>query len=179
MPRNQKTPAFFLKAELNLLIFSVLIGLMGILLFFRLKTSAVEADFEVLPSQVSEVSQLPIVQSNSLSSVYNPFSSEKSLITLEKIPVVVTGYSSTPEETDNDPHTTAAGSQVRDGIVANNILPFGTKIRLPEIYGGKVFVVEDRMNSKKGDYQIDIWFSSSEEAKNFGAKNTYIEILGS
>jgi 3D (Asp-Asp-Asp) domain-containing protein len=179
MPRSQTIPNFFLKIGANILIFSVLISLMGILLFFRLKTSAVKADFEVLDSQNLEISQLPIVQKNSFSSVNNPFPTEQSLITLEKIPVVVTGYSSTVKETDSTPYITAAGSQVKDGIVANNLLPFGTKIRLPEIYGDKVFVVEDRMNARKDDYHVDVWFSSHEEAENFGAKTTYIEILGS
>jgi len=178
MPKKLKKSNFFLKLRLNLLIPLFLVGLTGILLFFELKTSAVEAVFEIIPVQNSDVPQLPIVQGNSFSSVYNPFSTEQSLSTLKKIPVVVTGYSSTPEETDSSPYITATGSQVKDGIVANNLLPFGTKIRLPEIYGDKVFVVEDRMNARKGDYHIDIWFSSHKEAENFGAKITYIEVLG-
>jgi len=95
------------------------------------------------------------------------------------IPVIVTAYSSTPGETDDSPFVTAAGTSVRNGVVANNYLAFGTKIKIPEIYGDKVFVVEDRMNWKKGNYQIDIWFPSYEEAKNFGAKRTYIEVLES
>ncbi len=95
----------------------------------------------------------------------------------KKIKVVVTAYSSTYFETDGNPFITAAGTQVRDGIIANNKYPFGTKIRFPEIYGEKIFVVEDRMNWKKGPYHFDIWFSSYWEALNFGAKNTYVEIL--
>ena len=96
---------------------------------------------------------------------------------VRKLPVIVTGYSSTIDQTDSDPFITAAGTIVRDGIVANNKYPFGTKIRFPEIYGDKVFVVEDRMSWKKGNYHIDIWFASYWEAKNFGAKRTYIEVL--
>ncbi len=95
------------------------------------------------------------------------------------INVIVTAYSSTPEETDDTPFITAAGTTVRDGIVANNLFPFGTKIRMPELYGDKVFTVEDHMNSKKGDYHFDIWFPSHREAEIFGAKLTYIEVLGS
>jgi len=96
-----------------------------------------------------------------------------------RIKVVVTAYSSTPFETDNDPFVTAAGTPVREGIIANNFLPFGTKVRLPELYGDKIFIVEDRMNPKKGYYHFDIWFPSYWEAKSFGAKNTYVEILES
>ena|SRR3989338_3794299 len=94
------------------------------------------------------------------------------------VKVMVTAYSSSVFETDSTPHITAAGTHVRDGIIANNLLPFGTKIRLPELYGDKVFVVEDRMNQKKGLYHFDIWFSSYGEALNFGAKTTYLEVLG-
>jgi len=94
-----------------------------------------------------------------------------------KIGVVVTAYSSTPWETDVDPYITAAGTWVRDGIIANNYLPLGTKVRIPELYGEKVFVVEDRMSWKKGNYHIDIWFPSYWEALSFGAKRTYIEVL--
>lgn len=94
-----------------------------------------------------------------------------------KVMVIVTAYSSTVFETDDTPEITASGTQTRDGIVANNLLPFGTKIRMPELYGDKVFVVEDRMNKRKGSYHFDVWFPSHQEAKQFGAKNTYLEIL--
>ncbi|HOC53663.1 MAG TPA: hypothetical protein PK476_03010 [Candidatus Pacearchaeota archaeon] len=95
------------------------------------------------------------------------------------IKVVITAYSSCPLETDDTPFLTANGSQVQEGIVANNLLPFGTKIRIPELYGNKVFVVQDRMSYKKGYYHVDIWFPSKEQAINFGAIQTYIEVLKS
>ena len=95
----------------------------------------------------------------------------------KKIKVIVTAYSSSSWETDDNPYITASGSYVKEGIVANNILPFGTKIRLPEVFGDKIFIVEDRMHWRKDNYHIDIWSSSYEEAKNFGAKITEMEIL--
>jgi len=95
----------------------------------------------------------------------------------QKIKVVVTAYSSTPWETWGDPFITAAGTRVREGIVANNLLAFGTKVRIPEIFGNKVFVVEDRMSWKKGNYHVDIWFPFYWQAISFGAKITYLEIL--
>lgn len=94
----------------------------------------------------------------------------------KKILVVITAYSSTVDQTDDTPFITANGTYVRDGIVANNMLPFGTKIKIPELYGNKEFVVADRMNALKSDYHIDIWFPSYLEAKNFGVKKTYIEV---
>jgi 3D (Asp-Asp-Asp) domain-containing protein len=95
------------------------------------------------------------------------------------IKVVVTAYSSTPSQTDDSPFITASNKHVRDGIVANNMLPFGTKIRIPELYGDKIFVVEDRMNKRMGNHRFDIWFSSYKEAKTFGVKTVEIEILES
>lgn len=120
---------------------------------------------------------LAIVQENSLLPNLNPLNPEPQ--TVRKIKVVITAYSSTISQTDNTPFITAAGTTVREGIVANNLLSFGTKIKIPELYGDKIFVVEDRMNSKKGYYHVDIWFPSYQEAKNFGAKRTHIEVLES
>ena len=91
---------------------------------------------------------------------------------------IITAYSSTPEQTDDTPFTTASNKNVRDGIVANNLLPFGTQIRIPELYGEKVFVVEDRMHRRKSNYHFDIWFSDYNQALAFGAARTYIEVLG-
>lgn len=120
-------------------------------------------------------SSLLIVQENSLL----PSSPLPTPKVVKTINVIITAYSSTPEETDSTPFITAAGTTVKDGIIANNLLPFGTKIRIPELYGDKVFTVEDRMSSKKGYYHFDIWFPSKQEAKEFGAKLTHIEVLES
>ena len=136
-----------------------------------------------LKTQVSEgpgfdiKEKMAFMQGNTLLPVSNPSGPEAKVAS--KVPVIVTAYSSSVWETDNDPFITAAGTWVRDGIIANNLLPFGTKVRLPELYGEKIFVVEDRMSWKKGNYHFDIWFPSYSEAKNFGAQRTYIEILES
>jgi len=95
------------------------------------------------------------------------------------IKMMITAYSSTLDQTDDTPFITASGSHVADGIIANNMLPFGTKVRIPDLYGDKVFVVEDRMHKRKGNYHADIWFETYKEAKNFGAKITEIEVLES
>jgi len=91
--------------------------------------------------------------------------------------VTVTAYASVPEETDSSPFTTADGSQVRDGIVAANFLKFGTRVRLPELFGDKVFEVHDRMNARYQD-RVDIWMASAKEDRDFGIqRNVKIEIL--
>lgn len=89
---------------------------------------------------------------------------------------IVTAYSSSVDETDDTPFITASGEYVGDGIVAANFLPFGTKIRIPEIFGDKIFVVKDRMASRHTE-RVDIWFETKELAKEFGMKNLTIEIL--
>jgi 3D (Asp-Asp-Asp) domain-containing protein len=90
--------------------------------------------------------------------------------------VWVTAYSSTPEETDDTPFTTAMNSEVRDGIVAANFLPFGTKLQIPEHFGDKVFTVEDRMHARKTNF-VDIWMPTKQDAKRFGISYTSIVIL--
>lgn len=92
--------------------------------------------------------------------------------------IVITAYSSTPDQTDGNPFITANGTHVRDGIIAANFLPFGTKVRFPTLYGDKIFVVEDRMNSRYS-YHADIWMQTRQEAKNFGAQIAPIEIVNS
>ena len=95
----------------------------------------------------------------------------------QKMDVLITAYSSTVSQTDSTPFITASNKYVEDGIVANNLLPFGTKIRFPELYGDKVFVVEDRMHRRKDDNRFDIWFNSYDDAVQFGVQATYVEIL--
>ncbi|MDP3696818.1 MAG: hypothetical protein Q8R55_02175, partial [Candidatus Taylorbacteria bacterium] len=96
--------------------------------------------------------------------------------------VRATGYSSTPDQTDSTPFITASGTRVRDGIIAANVyqngrrLPFGTLVRIPEVYGDKIFVVEDRMNIRYKN-NIDIWFPERSLAKTFGSKKVTIEIV--
>lgn len=99
---------------------------------------------------------------------------------VKTITMVVTAYSSTADQTDDTPFITASGKRVADGIIANNLLPFGTKVRIPSLYGNKIFTVQDRMHPRKGKVHADIWFSEYKEAKEFGAKyNIKIEVLES
>jgi len=146
-------------------------------LFLQIQT--IEAESNQAPVLISDenVDSFVLVQKNTLRPVCSPPQKEVLNNTkARKIQVMVTAYSSTPWQTDSTPFITAAGTSVRDGIVATNILPFGTKIKIPRIYGDKIFVVEDRMHPRK-HYYIDIWFPSYWQAKNFGVKETYIEIL--
>jgi 3D (Asp-Asp-Asp) domain-containing protein len=89
----------------------------------------------------------------------------------------MTAYSSTRDQTDGDPFTTASGAKVKDGIIAMNGVPFGTKIRIPEKYGDKVFVVQDRMAARHGSYRADIWMKTRTEAKQWGVRRVKVEFV--
>ena len=86
----------------------------------------------------------------------------------------VSAYNSVLGQTDDSPLITANNTQVRWGIVATNILPFNTVIRMPALYGDMEFMVTDRMNSRYGVDQknrngfLDVWMEEVPEAWAFG-----------
>jgi 3D (Asp-Asp-Asp) domain-containing protein len=168
MNTNSRIPILFI-------ILGVFLIAVPIFELFLQKTEAdlLSDDFSTALNQEG----LIFLEKNTLIPTSNPINPEPKVV--RKLPVVVTAYSSTPWETDGNPYITAAGTWVREGVVANNMLPFGTKIKIPAIFGDKIFIVEDRMSWKKSNYHIDVWLPSYWQAKNFGAKRTYIEILES
>lgn len=100
----------------------------------------------------------------------------KAQISTNTTRIPITAYSSTPDQTYGDPFITASGTRVRDGVVAANFLPIGTKVRMPNLFGDKVFVVEDRMSSRYRKH-LDVWMPSRQQAKTFGVKMAYIEVV--
>ena len=92
----------------------------------------------------------------------------------------LTAYTSDVSQCDGNPCRTAVGFNLCEyGIedsVAVNFLPFGTKIRIPELFGDRIFIVRDRMNSKY-DNRIDVWFKDRDNAIKFGLKLAKVEIL--
>ncbi|MBS3902994.1 MAG: 3D domain-containing protein [Anaplasmataceae bacterium] len=103
-------------------------------------------------------------------------SQEVEYTVLETHEVWATAYTSAPEETDDTPHITAMGTATREDVMATNFLPFGTKVRLPEIFPDRVFIVEDRMHPRMVGF-IDIWMDSKEKAYSFGKRRVKIEII--
>jgi len=89
---------------------------------------------------------------------------------------IITAYSSTVWQTDSSPFITAAGTVVREGVVAANTLPFGTKIMMPDLFGDKIFTVEDRM-APKNYHKIDVWFPSTYNARWFGVKRARVLVI--
>jgi 3D (Asp-Asp-Asp) domain-containing protein len=94
-----------------------------------------------------------------------------------KVSVWATAYSSDPTQTDETPFVTASGATVHDGVAAANFLPLGTNFVIPELFGDKTFTVEDRMNKKyDGMHTIDLWFSDTQKAIDFGRRAAVIVI---
>jgi len=91
--------------------------------------------------------------------LYNPPKGE--------IEILVTGYSSTPDQTWGDPFTTASGTHVHSRTMAcPPQYPFGTKV---QIEGRGTYICEDRGGKIKGNH-FDMWFPSRHEALNWGKR---------
>ena len=94
--------------------------------------------------------------------------------------VTLTAYNSEVAQCDGDPCTTASGFNVcKHGIedtVAANFLPLGTKIKIPELFGERVFVVRDRTSKKYSD-RVDVWMIEKHDALQFGKRRAHIVVI--
>lgn len=90
--------------------------------------------------------------------------------------VPTSAYTSERSQTDSSPLTMANGSRVHDGAIAANFLKFGTRVRIPDQFGNKVFIVEDRMNTRH-NRRVDIWMAKKSDAFKWGVRTVRIEIL--
>ena len=141
------------------------------------------ANFRLSGSEEKSELKLTLIHRNFLAAYNSPESktsgnSKNLSAKIRELVVSITAYSSTPDQTDDTPFITARGTYVRDGIIAANFLPFGTKIKIPELFGDKIFIVEDRMNSRYW-HKIDIWFPERHDALEFGIKTAKIQIIES
>lgn len=96
---------------------------------------------------------------------------------LFRIQVTVTGYSSTPDQTDATPFLTASNTRTRRGVIAlsRDLLreytpgaPFAFG-DLVELEGVGIFRVEDTM-ARRFRRRADIWFSSRTAAIRWGRR---------
>lgn len=99
---------------------------------------------------------------------------------IETIKIYVTAYSSTSAQTDDTPCIAASGYDLckhnKENVVATNFLPFGTKVRFPELDPDKIYTVVDRMHERYNS-RMDIWMKSTSEAIKFGLKYLTVEII--
>ncbi len=136
--------------------------------------SAVILTFPI-PSEVPIVGGKQVIK-ETIANVAEAASAPKAEETVKTRKMWVTAYSSTPDQTDDTPFTTALGTDVRDGIVATNMLPFHTKVMIPRLFGNKVFTVEDRMHPRKKNF-IDVWVPTREEAMDIGINQLDVVVL--
>lgn len=101
-----------------------------------------------------------------------------------RLSITVTGYSSTPDQTDDSPFTTAMNTTVHPGVLAlsrdllREFTPgapfcFGDIV---ELEGLGVFSVEDTMNPRYTK-RADIWFQSREAATRWGNRTLHLSQL--
>jgi 3D (Asp-Asp-Asp) domain-containing protein len=94
--------------------------------------------------------------------------------------IPLTAYTSEVAQTDDTPCITASGLDVCErnieNVVAANFLPIGTRVRIPELFGDRVFYVEDRMNARYY-YKMDVWMRDIHDARLFGVKYATVEVF--
>lgn len=91
-----------------------------------------------------------------------------------------TAYNSEVAQCNSEPCITANGFNVCEhGIedtIAANFLPFGTKVRIPDLFGDRIFIVRDRMNARYPD-RVDVWMLEKSDAVQFGVRRAEIQIV--
>lgn len=104
----------------------------------------------------------------------------KEVTVIKTYQIPVTSYSSTVDQCDSTPCITANGFDLcahnQEDVIAANFLPFGTKVRMPEIFGDRIFTVQDRMNARYY-YRADVWMRTREAAQKFGLVYTKLEVI--
>ena len=86
---------------------------------------------------------------------------------------IFTAYNASVFQTDSTPMITASNINVRKGIIANNCLPFGTKIKV----NNKIYEIQDRMNKRYGCDNFDIYMTKQHKAIDFGRQTLKYEII--
>ena len=95
--------------------------------------------------------------------------------------IIFSAYNSEVGQCDDTPCVTANGFNVCkhdiEDTIAMNGIKLGTKIRIPELFGERVFEVRDRMNARYSSNRADIWMKNKKDAKQFGVRLARVEIL--
>ncbi len=93
---------------------------------------------------------------------------------------IITAYNSEVSQTDSSPCITANGFNVckhkTEDTIAANFLKFGTKVKIPALFGNRIFIVRDRMNVRYSN-RIDVWMKNKQSALKFGVKIAKIVVI--
>jgi 3D (Asp-Asp-Asp) domain-containing protein len=99
--------------------------------------------------------------------------SENRSLPVSENSAIFTAYNAEVAQTDDTPHITASGHHVNERFVANNCLPFGTKIQVND----QVYEVQDRMHKRHGCDKFDIFMWDYQKAVNFGKKELTYKVI--
>jgi len=90
------------------------------------------------------------------------------------VSATVTAYTSSVDETDDDPFVTASGKLVRKGTLAcPSMYEFGTIVEIE----GERYTCEDRMNKRyRHTSRFDIWFETKHDAYLWGKKDLSVKV---
>ncbi|MEI6529308.1 MAG: hypothetical protein WCN88_02825 [Candidatus Falkowbacteria bacterium] len=140
----------------------------------RMDPEAAKQNGPVATSTVQVLDQDDALASSTLAT------STKAIKIVRESTHTMTAYNSEAGQTDDSPCITANGFNVCEhGIedtIAANFLPMGTKVKIPDLYGDRIFVVRDRMN-KKHPNRVDVWMKNRSAAMQFGVKVAKIQVL--
>lgn len=129
------------------------------------KTEAMEVNAQKIADEIPQATSTPVIIKDKV---------------IRTSTHVMTAYNSEVGQTDDSPCITANGFNVcKHGIedtIAANFLKMGTKVKIPDLYGDRIFVVRDRMNKKHPD-RVDIWMKDRASAIKFGVKTARIQVI--
>lgn len=141
------------------------------------KTNFRIINFVIVLALLSQFMPLTLAHMNGINIGQNEAMAEQAENPDKVVKAVITAYTSTPGQCDDDPFIAAWGDRVYDGMIASNWLPRGSKIKIPSLFGDKIFTVADRMNPRYGYGRLDIWLNTTRaEALKFGVKRAEVEI---
>ncbi|MFZ5364621.1 MAG: hypothetical protein ACOZBH_00205 [Patescibacteria group bacterium] len=136
------------------------------------KPDIITAGITAYQEKQEQAKQIQLAKKQAIYPKYKPGSGE--------LYTVATAYTSSKAETDATPCITADGYNVcqagEENVIATNFLPFGTKVKIPDLYGDKEFVVHDRMNRRYSN-RIDIWMKDRSDAIEFGKQQVKIVVV--
>lgn len=90
----------------------------------------------------------------------------------QELTATLYAYSSTLGQTNGNPFVTASGVRVNAKTVANNCLPFGTRLEI----NGQDYIVQDRMNARYGCASFDVWHPTTADAIAFGKQTKVVTV---
>lgn len=90
--------------------------------------------------------------------------------------VSISAYTASKKECGKSDGITASGDMVHDGVIACNFLPFGTKVKIPNMFGDKVFIVKDRMATYNNN-NVDIYTKNLWRALRIGRSDQTIVVI--